>query len=461
MRAAAVRALANLGDTRAVEPLIDMLHDGEDWVFRTAVKALPKTGDRRAVTPLVRALSRSDEWARRTAAEALGDVGDRRSVEPLVRALGDQDESVRRAAATALGRIGDPRAVKPLRDCALSDDSGWVRVAAAGALGAIGLPATDALVAVVKDRSGDVLERSIRALARVGAPAVEPLLALLVATKPSTRQTARRALAAIGSPAVRPLVHALGHESRAVRIGAIGVLEELAHKPVVGPLAAALSDAVEPLIYRLAAGSGDERMASATTLVQIRDLRAVQPLVAALGDDHWYERAEAARSLEKLSWEPDTGETGATYWAVRGDWDKCVEIGVPAVGPLLLSLSATPLVGRGAIAGALGEIGDRRAVEPLVATLAAVERRARDLSAETDDYDAREMLEVYTDDDSPGHSHYHSVGEERLQKRQKVERETEQVLAAASAAVSAPSAVTGQDFGADADRWREWWAKQQ
>ena len=47
-------------------------------------------------------------------AKALGDIGDERAVEPLIKALGHEDEDVRKSAAEALGKIGDARAVEPL-----------------------------------------------------------------------------------------------------------------------------------------------------------------------------------------------------------------------------------------------------------------------------------------------------------------------------------------------------------
>ena len=48
------------------------------------------------------------------AAETLGDMGDPRAVEPLIRALDDPATEVRWVAAKSLGRLGDPRAVPAL-----------------------------------------------------------------------------------------------------------------------------------------------------------------------------------------------------------------------------------------------------------------------------------------------------------------------------------------------------------
>jgi len=126
-------ALGELGDTRAVEPLIDELVD-EDWdIRRSAAGALGKLGDTSALEPLAGAL-RDEDWSvRREAAEALSKLDDMRAVEPLIETLGDEVEIVRRGAAWALGLLGDARAIGPLTK-ALTDRDMRVRDAADEAL---------------------------------------------------------------------------------------------------------------------------------------------------------------------------------------------------------------------------------------------------------------------------------------------------------------------------------------
>lgn len=135
-RADAAEVLGDIGDKRAVEPLIDALRDADYTVQWSAAEALGKIGDKRAVEPLITTLKTGDEYLRKRAAEALGDIGDKRAVEPLINALKDEDESVRSSAAEALGNIGDVRAVEPLID-ALKDEDWYVQYNAAKALGEI------------------------------------------------------------------------------------------------------------------------------------------------------------------------------------------------------------------------------------------------------------------------------------------------------------------------------------
>ncbi len=67
------------------------------------------------------------------AARALGDLKEERAIEPLIEALQDRNEDVRCAAARALGDIGDPRAEEPLR-LASQDEYREVRDSARGAI---------------------------------------------------------------------------------------------------------------------------------------------------------------------------------------------------------------------------------------------------------------------------------------------------------------------------------------
>lgn len=124
-----------------VSGLIMALGDRQDWHVRhDAAAALGEVGDPRAVEPLIACLRDPSEAVCDVAGWALGEIGDARAVEPLIAALADKDPLLRSAVATALGKLGDPRAVEPLvlalRD--RGDDNGnggaWVRQTAAQAL---------------------------------------------------------------------------------------------------------------------------------------------------------------------------------------------------------------------------------------------------------------------------------------------------------------------------------------
>jgi HEAT repeat protein len=186
---------------------------------------------------------------------------------------------------------------------------------------------------------------------------------------------------------MEPLIVALknSHYSN-VRVGAAEALSKIGDERAVEPLVAALKDE-----------DGGVRKAVAEALGQIGDVRAVEPLIAALKDvgvrkaavEALVEigapavkllstvlrdkdpnvRTVAAKSLEAIGWRPDKNEVGAAYWIIKGRWDQCVEIGAPAVEPLMAALQDNWEVVRKAAAEALGKIGDARAVKPLLTTL--------------------------------------------------------------------------------------------
>jgi HEAT repeat protein len=105
----AARELGKLGNERAIAPLTALLGNAE--VNQAAAEALLAFGEK-AVDPLIEILKNGNGEARQAAAFALGEIRDKRAVEPLVLVMQTDDVyAVRSAAATALGNLKDARAV--------------------------------------------------------------------------------------------------------------------------------------------------------------------------------------------------------------------------------------------------------------------------------------------------------------------------------------------------------------
>lgn len=174
VRASAAAALGKIGDKRAVEPLIDAVNNDEG-VSRSAARALGNldVDDKRVVELvelLIKALSDKDSNIRESAAAALGEIGDKRAVEPLIDALNDENLNMRRSTATALGEIGDKRAVEPLIDALKDEKEWWARISEVNALGKIGDErAVMPLTAVLEDGEG----RDIRYAAQAALENIE------------------------------------------------------------------------------------------------------------------------------------------------------------------------------------------------------------------------------------------------------------------------------------------------
>ena len=362
VRYEAARALALIGDTRAVDPLIEALRDDDSGVRGMAASGLGSIGDPRAVDPLIESLKDEGAYVRWSAADALGWIGDARAVDPLINALKDKDEIVRRSAADALRWIGDARAVDPLIG-ALRDENANVREYAARALGKIGdSRAVDPLIEALKDEDKDVQAEAARALGEIGdARAVDPLIGALKDENWEIRLGAAWALGRIGDTrAVDPLIKTLKDEYEDARMNAAMALGEIGDSRAIDPLIEALQDedkwirlaaawalgkiadvrAVDPLILALRDEAEDVRREAAWALGRIGDTRAVDPLIEALKDEYVWVRMYASMAL---------GEIGDSR----------------AVDPLIEALKDENSNVRLNAADALGEIGDHRAVEPL------------------------------------------------------------------------------------------------
>lgn len=143
----AVKALGQLKDPRAVEPLIAAL--SVRALCSDAIGALGIIRDPRAVEPLMKIFLK-DEPNGITVAQALGRLGPP-AVDGLIKALRSEHKDVRWRAAEALGDIGDPRAIDALTQAG-SDEESFVRSSAAQALKKIAGHAIDPLLKAIADK---------------------------------------------------------------------------------------------------------------------------------------------------------------------------------------------------------------------------------------------------------------------------------------------------------------------
>ena len=404
---AVTQALGQLGDERAVEPLIAILRDSDSGVRVAAAQALGQLRDERAVEPLIVAL---EDWT--AFSVLLREVGPKR-IEVIkavaqVAALGlmESRELVDNAPSTVLetvswekaeyakskleaagavvevvevkgkyvpGQLGGKRAVEPLI-VALRDSDSGVRVAAAQALGQLGDErAVEPLIAILRDSDSGVRVAAAQALGQLGDErAVEPLIAILKDSDSGVCVAAAQALGQLGDKrAVEPLILALEDRTafsvllrklgpkkieviKAVRqVAALGLKES---KELVDSAPSTVLETVswgkaEYAKSKLeAAGAVVEvvevkgKDAAAEALGQLGDERAVEPLIVALGDSDSGVHVAVTQALGQL-----------------GD-ERAVE-------PLIAILRDSDSGVRVAAAQALGQLGDKRAAEPLLVAL--------------------------------------------------------------------------------------------
>jgi HEAT repeat protein len=327
IRRAAAEALAPMKDPLAVEPLVGLLRDENPGVRLAAVAALSARGGFRVVEPLVGALEDADPDVRVTAATAV-----------YRRLMTDPDAEARRATAAALGRIRDRRAVEPLVK-GIRDADETVRVAVIKALQAIGeIDAVVPLTIVLAQeqsrqkstgRSNLAVERAAsQALdALCNEKAIEPLKSALQHDDADVRELAVRRLARIGSPLVaEPLAACLTDEDPVIRRTAARGLGEIGWQPPADETGARYWAALRE--WRRCAECGPA---------------AIPQLLSSFDHVDALEQADILAALAQLGWEPvEADATAAHFWAAQGRWDKCIEVGEPAVEALDGILRSSP-----------------------------------------------------------------------------------------------------------------------
>jgi HEAT repeat protein len=267
---------------------------------------------------------------RRAACVEMGESGGARAVELLIERLGDGSQSVRRAACGALGKLGDQRASDPLLECLGSADRG-LREAARKALERLG---ESGLASAFLE----ALEGSREALAQIGgrlgveARLRERLLSRLGSPRKEVRRAAGEVFARLGPAlAVQPLLSRLEEANRNLRQAACEALGALGD-----------AGAVEPLIQRLDDRAPAVRRAACEALGKLGDTRAAAPLVPLVAGPDWQTAALACGALERLG---EGRLAGAVYGGLNGQAEALREL------------------------TRLGEEGDSRAMEPLLARL--------------------------------------------------------------------------------------------
>lgn len=184
-------ALVRLGDA-AVDPLLDLLRDGNAMARHNAAHTLGKLGKAGGVGGLIAALGDSDAAVRSKSAFALGQIGDARAIDALAALLGHDDDGLREIVNQVLPDFG--AAAVPAVAARLDDAYVSAREQAADVLGMIGdKSAVPALTAALGDAAWEVRFAAVSALGELGAGLVAHQL--VDDENPQVRAIARRVTA--------------------------------------------------------------------------------------------------------------------------------------------------------------------------------------------------------------------------------------------------------------------------
>lgn len=264
----AVRGLGERKAADAVPDLLPLLGPGpaiHPHVRVNAVRAVARIGDARAVAPLLALLetARDDGGMMLEVVTALGQIGHRDAEEPLVDRITARWAPLRAAVLRALAKIDAVTFTTILSG--LDPDPDWrVRVALAEA---------------VSDLSSEVAQPTLERLR--DDPDLRVMPAVLLAT-------AKAGLGGLDAG----LVRALSSDDAGVRMAAAGIAGERKVTAVRPALLEALSR------RRNDQGAGSERWALLDALGRLDEASAVPVFREALGDTDWSVRRRAAAWLD-------------------------------------------------------------------------------------------------------------------------------------------------------------------
>ena len=371
-------ALRRFSSPRAIQALIELLENDE--LYQTSQSSLVAIGAP-ALESLKAVLRTSDTKVRQRAAEALdsggwkpvtdldqvsywiacqdwdscaklGPVG----VEWLVQELNHPQNCVK--AAESLVQIGDARAIEPIINAMDGKPPGMQKILAE-ALGKVGPQAVEPLLTALAHGQIETIP-AVQALGAIGdGRAAQPLTAFLHANHPpSEREAAALALGKIGAPAVEPIFEAmrgLGLDPRATGIALGGAAQDSCEQ-LVEALKSKIYDA-QVLVYAL--GKIPTKAAAQAVLTTLQ------------GDLYGQEiRATAENALLEIggaSIDPLIGELIKYTSNPAQIGSLLVRFGTQATNPLIRALKTCVHPAQTeVIANVLGEVGDIRAVSPLV-----------------------------------------------------------------------------------------------
>src|SRR5574341_915229 len=305
VRAAAAETLGHLRAREAVPRLIRLLTD-EQWVRFSAVTALAELGDSAALAPLLRLVGQEDRAVAYAALEAIPALDAEGIALPALMDLADsvsddlQPALVKTLVAVTERRSSDlwagldrPRWLRRLRDTLQADDP-EAQVAAMTALGLMGEPsAARALLdtyAAFDQPSDDVADRAVQALAGMGN--AEELMAAVERGDDPPTKIAIRALGVMrASDAVSVLARvrrtSADWEQRRLAVIALGLIGTDA--------------SLELLIEAVDDETGHVRRAAVHVLGDLGSEASVRAMLARLKSERYQEvRNEIADTLVRI-----------------------------------------------------------------------------------------------------------------------------------------------------------------
>jgi len=274
-RRAAAESLAN-GDERAIYPLIKALGDENPGVQDAAMRSLITIGGE-VTAYMVIPLLRNEPFLRNTAMIILKEIG--APVIPLLYPLlRDKDDDVRKFAIDLISEIRECDYPWALSQILEKDPNPNVRASAAKAIGVIGYrDGLPQLITALRDDEW-VSFSALESLALIGdESSVEPIISLLDSPSDTLRYASIEALGRIGSTrGINALMSHLPKTDGLERTAIIKGLVQIGITPDLSEVSDTLMDMFEH-------GDWEERLIALKGLVALKDERAIYPAIDLAG----------------------------------------------------------------------------------------------------------------------------------------------------------------------------------
>ncbi|MEW6086805.1 MAG: HEAT repeat domain-containing protein [bacterium] len=366
IRIKSIDALGEIGDKKPVKTLITLLKSEDTDLKISVIYSLGKLKDSQAVEPLISQLGSNDTDVLCEAVYALGEIKDTKAVKPLIPLLKHKEEDVRNEVVTSLNKIKE---TVP-EELILSSNS--------DVLLKIDDPPSKGVIPLLKDKNSSIRELAAKTLGRakwkpstedeeisyyiakkdwdmcvkIGERALVPLIEALKDNDISVRKGAVTSLGKIGDErAIEPIIEKTEDPDREIRkisVEALGNIKSPVSKPLVSLLSNSIprdeidsltkigEPAIVPVLKLFKTSNSPIALSkSADVLGGIPDKRSVKPLVEKLEYNDERVRKASAEALSRLGWIPANDSEKVSYYIAKQEWDKCVEIGTPAVERLI------------------------------------------------------------------------------------------------------------------------------
>lgn len=410
IRAAAAVSLGKIGDARAIPILGKLLATGASDEAEQAATALGNIHHLDAVATLIRGLGSGSWTVRKATVIALSASGEQQALEPLMNLVKSEPvEGVAEVAVNAVGAIGNRRVTDFLLTTLVDDDRYGLQQAAMQGLAEMGGPQVEAEMLDIFHAGGPRIRQRLQSTRQDSeGKAPEERAAQLFRDAEWISNLRARAAEALGKmkcwAALESLIAELDelNGDEIVQSGAARGLGHLGHPSAIGVLtkvietfegpdssdvrcaaAAALGklsnpDAVVALTERLARSGEDaqvlEREAIVRALGEIGHAAGFKAVKSALQDASLRVRMSAVQGMTRFKHHPEAVESLISIVAYRLSPEASAAVSEWAKGSSARDLSDAPRIPKNVpddammalAAKALGEIGDARAIPPLV-----------------------------------------------------------------------------------------------